>query len=170
MLQTSTPSVMLHVTFSVRVDNLQSQIRVSNKYVFVNSTRILLIYIIGHYNLSVRITAQLLTQLMLCALILYVSGGTFNLTSTPNNKFFEELLHGSFICSQSSCQKSDERKCRRNVFFFFIFRFDANPGFTSNKSTHYLLDYGDSNISWSEILRHPEIWKHCQFFSHFISI
>ena len=107
---------------------------------------------------------------MLCALILYVSGGTFNLTSTPNNKLFEELLHGSFICSQSSCQKSDERKCRTNVFFFFIFRFDANPGFTSNKSTHYLLDYGDSNISWSEILRHPEIWKHCQFFSHFISI
>ena len=34
-------------------------------------------YIIGHYNPSVRITAQLLTPLMLCALILYVSGGRF---------------------------------------------------------------------------------------------
>ena len=31
---------------------------------------------------------------------------------------------------------------RRNIFSF-IFRFDTNPGFTSNKPTHYLLDNGD---------------------------
>ena len=35
------------------------------------------IYIIGLYTPSVRITAKLLTPLMLCALILYVSGGTY---------------------------------------------------------------------------------------------
>ena len=45
-------------------------------------------YIIGHYNPSVRITAQLLTPLMLCVLILYESGGTYSLTSTLNDRFF----------------------------------------------------------------------------------
>ena len=39
-------------------------------------------YIIGHYNPSVRITAQLLTPLTLCALILCVSGGTCRLRTT----------------------------------------------------------------------------------------
>ena len=40
------------------------------------------IYIIGHYNPSVRISTQLLASLMLCALILYVSGETYSLTAT----------------------------------------------------------------------------------------
>ena len=49
-------------------------------------------HIIGHYNPSVRITAQLLTTLMLCASILYVSAETYSLTSTPNDRFFEKLF------------------------------------------------------------------------------
>ena len=36
-------------------------------------------YIIGHYNPSVRITTWLLTPLMLCVLILYITGGTYSL-------------------------------------------------------------------------------------------
>ena len=44
-------------------------------------------YIIGHYNRSVRITAQLLPPLMLCALILYISSGSYSLTLTLNNRF-----------------------------------------------------------------------------------
>ena len=42
---------------------------------------------------------------MLCALILYVSGGTYSLTSTL---IFEKLF-GRFIYSQSFCRKSAER-------------------------------------------------------------
>ena len=44
--------------------------------------------IIGHYNPSVRITTWLTTPLILCALILYMSGGTYSLKSTPNDKFY----------------------------------------------------------------------------------
>ena len=36
---------------------------------------------------------------MLCALILYISGGTYSLKSTPNERFFEKLfmaLHTTF--------------------------------------------------------------------------
>ena len=43
-------------------------------------------YIIGHYNPSVRIID--LTPLMLCVLILYISGGTYSLKSTTNDRFF----------------------------------------------------------------------------------
>ena len=61
-------------------------------------------YIIGHYNPSVRITAQLY------ALISYVNGGTYCLISTPNDRFFEKLFHGRFTHSLTFCQKSAERK------------------------------------------------------------
>ena len=45
-------------------------------------------YIIVHYNPLVRIMAKLLTPLMMYVLILYVSGGTYSLTSTSNDRFF----------------------------------------------------------------------------------
>ena len=32
------------------------------------------------------------THVMLCVLILYVSGGTYSLMSTPKDRFFEKLL------------------------------------------------------------------------------
>ena len=61
---------------------------------------------IGHYNSS----------LMLCALILYVSGETYSLTSTPNDRFLSNFLKsGLFIL----------RTFGRNIF--------------SKKPAHYLL-------------------------------
>ena len=48
-------------------------------------------YIIGHYNSSVRIKIQLLTPLMLCALILYMSAGTFSIKSTSNDRFWRSF-------------------------------------------------------------------------------
>ena len=45
------------------------------------------------------------------------------------------------IYSQSFCQKSAERKLPKKYFLCFVLMF--GPGFTSNKSTYYLLDYGD---------------------------
>ena len=43
-------------------------------------------------------------------LILYVSGGTNSLTSTPNDRFLRNFFMAYFIYSQSFCQKADERK------------------------------------------------------------
>ena len=46
-------------------------------------------YISGHYNPPFsQDNNQLLTAVMLCALILYMSGGIYSLTLTPNNRFF----------------------------------------------------------------------------------
>ena len=91
---------------------------------------------------------QLLTPLMLCAIILYVSGRTYNLTSTQSRRFFEKLFYGRFIYSQSLATKLLRGIRRRSILFLFHISFwcltwNTNPGFTFNKPPHYLLDYGD---------------------------
>ena len=58
---------------------------------------------------------------MLSVLILYMSGGTYSLKSTPNDRIFWETFHGNFIYSQSFA-----RNLLRGVteeIFFFIFSF-----------------------------------------------
>ena len=47
---------------------------------------------------------------MLCMLILYISGGTYNLKSTSNDRFLEELLIAILFYSQSFRQR------RENIF------------------------------------------------------
>ena len=44
-------------------------------------------YIIDHYNPSVRIVIWLLSPLMLCVLIFYISRETYSLKSTLNDRF-----------------------------------------------------------------------------------
>ena len=74
-----------------------------------------------------------------------------NSLMSPNDKFFGNFFMAGLFIPQSFCQKSTERKSLKK-FLFFIFGFlclawYANWGFTSNKSTHYLLDYGDDSLS-----------------------
>ena len=76
---------------------------------------------------------------MLCAFILYVSGGIYSLNSTLYQIFWE-TFHGNFIYSEflpETAEKITEEK-------FFVYCFNVGPGartlFTSNKPTHYLLD------------------------------
>ena len=74
-------------------------------------------YIIGHYNLSFRITALLLTSLILYALIFYVRDGTYCLKSIPNYR----LLRNFFMTDRFIWKKSAERKSPKKYFFFFAF-------------------------------------------------
>ena len=94
-------------------------------------------YIIGHYNPSVRIIDLVShTTYVVCVLILYINGGTYSLKSTPNDWFFEKLFTAILFTL---------RVFARNTFriSFWCLAWDMNPGFSSNKSTHYLLDHGD---------------------------
>ena len=80
----------------------------------------------------------------------HLCGGTYSLKSTPNDRFFEKLFMASLIYSQSFCQKSAERGNRRRNTFrisFWCLAWHSNPGFSSNKPTHYLLDHGHL-LSW----------------------
>ena len=72
-------------------------------------------YINGHYNSSVRIKKQFFTPLILCLLILNMSGGTYSLKTTPNDRFLRKLCIAIiFTYSQRFCQ-----------IFFAYFRFDV---------------------------------------------
>ena len=91
---------------------------------------------------------------MLGVLILYISGGT------PNDKFFEKLLIAILFTLRVFARILLRGNHRRNTFriSFWCLAWDANPGFSSNKPTHYLLDHRDFyNIKWCEKLsRNPD--------------
>ena len=79
---------------------------------------------------------------MLCVLILYICRGSYSLKSTLNDRFFEKLFIAILFTLRIFV-----RNRRRNTFHILFWRlaWGSNPGFTSNKPTHYLLDYGEFN-------------------------
>ena len=61
-------------------------------------------------------------------------------------QIFEETFHGNFIwLSRVFARNLLRGNRRRNTFriSFWCLAWDSNPGFSSNKPTHYLLDHGD---------------------------
>ena len=89
---------------------------------------------------------------MLCVLILYISGVTYSLKSTPNDKFFEKLFMAILFTLRVFCQKSAEWKSPTIYCLYFVLMSGLgfeNPGFTSNKPTHYLLDRDDLKLKES---------------------
>ena len=75
------------------------------------------------YNFT-RVTVQLITPLMLCMLILYLTRQTYSLKSTPNYRFLR-----NFLC------------------LFWYLTWGLNRDFTSNKPTHYLIYYSDCEFN-----------------------
>ena len=72
--------------------------------------------------------------------VVCVSGGTYSLTSTPNDRFLRNFFMAGLFALGVFCQKSVERKWK-----IFIFRYDES-GLYINKPTHYLLDLGNFHI------------------------
>ena len=77
---------------------------------------------------------------MLCVLILYISGGTYCLKSTQNDRFSEKLFMAILFTLRVFA-----RNRRRNTFRISLWclAWGSNPGFSSDKPTHYLLGHGD---------------------------
>ena len=96
---------------------------------------------------------------MLCVLILYISGGTYSLKSTPNDRFFEKLFMAILFTLRNFARNLLRGNRRRNIFgiLFLCLARGSNPGFSSNKRTHYLQDHGDVT---------HEIWKSRLFLDH----
>ena len=63
---------------------------------------------------------------MLCVLILYISGGTYSLKSTPNDRFFEKLFHGNFIYFSDILPEICWEEIAEEILF--VFCFDAWSG------------------------------------------
>ena len=51
---------------------------------------------------------------------LYISGWTYSLKWTPNDRFFEKLFMEILFTSQSFCQKSAERKLPKKYYLYFV--------------------------------------------------
>ena len=79
---------------------------------------------------------------MLRVLILYISGGTYSLKSTPNDRFFEKLFMAILFTLRVFARNLLSGNRRSNTFriSFWCLAWNSNPGFLSNKPTHYLLD------------------------------
>ena len=72
-----------------------------------------------------------------------MSGGTYSLTSTPNDRFLRNFFMAGLFTLRVIARNLLGGSRRRNIFFF-IFRFDDWLGiriqaFASNKPTHYIL-------------------------------
>ena len=82
---------------------------------------------------------------MLRVSILHISGGTCYLKSTPNDRFFEKLFMAILFTLRVFARNLLRENHRRNIFciLFWCLVRGSNPGFTSNKPIHYLLDHGD---------------------------
>ena len=103
--------------------------------------------IIDHYNPSVRII-DLVSHTTCVVYVNYVHKWwelQFNVNSAW--QIFEKLFHDSFyLLSEFLLEICWEEIAEEILFVFFFFwclAWDSNPGFTYNKRTHYLLDYGD---------------------------
>ena len=76
---------------------------------------------ISHYNPSVRIIDQFLTPLMLCVLILYISGEIYNLKSTPNDRFFEKFFTAILFTLRVFARNLMRGNRQINIFFHILF-------------------------------------------------
>ena len=103
---------------------------------------------------------------MLCVLILYISDGTYSLKSTRYDRYFEKLFM-TILFTLRVFGRNLLRGNRRNRILFWCLTWYSNPGFSSNKPTHYLLDHGDLCIwvgehwikfSWYEHLKLLKMW------------
>ena len=100
-----------------------------------NSITCIHTYIIAHYNPSVRIIDLVFhITYVVCVNFIYKGRDLQFKVNTERQIFWDTFQ------SQSFCQKSAERKSLKKYFLYFG---GSNPGFTPNKPTHYLLDYGD---------------------------
>ena len=86
---------------------------------------------------------------MLCVLILYTSGGTYSFKVDSERQIIWETFHGNFILLSEFLPEICWEEITEEILFlisFWCLAWDSNLGFTSNKPTHYLLDYGDFSL------------------------
>ena len=81
---------------------------------------LLVLYIIGHYNPSVRIIDLVShTTYVVCVNFIH-KWRDLQFKVDSERQIFWETFHGNFINSQSFCQKSAERKLPKKYFLFFV--------------------------------------------------
>ena len=115
-------------------------------------------YIIGHYNPSVRVI-DLVSHKTYVVCVNFLHKWR-DLQFKVDSKRFWETFHGNA-----------ERKSPKNYFLYFVLMsgLGFNPGFMSNKPTHYLLSYGDFNQRRGNHLEKLKNNDHLELFKNLFS-
>ena len=104
------------------------------------------IYIIGHYNPSVRII-NLVSHITYDVCVNFIhKWGDLQFKFDSERQIFWENFHGNFCLLSESLPIIFWEEIAEEiffVFFFFMSGLGANPGISSNKPIHRLLDHGD---------------------------
>ena len=111
-------------------------------------------YIIGHCNPSVRIINLVShTTYVVCVIFLYISGAIYSLKSIPNDKFLLRNFSRQFYLLPEFlleiCWEEIAEKILFRISVLISGLWGSNPGFSSNKPTHYLLDHGDFHLCYA---------------------
>ena len=103
---------------------------------------------------------------MLCALISHISGETYSLKSTSIDRFYEKLFMAILFTLRFFTRNLLGGNRWRNTFhiLFWYLAWGWKPGITSNKPTHYVLDYGDF-LRISKILYYIKHKSHILYIS-----
>ena len=142
--------------------NSSQSIRMSTVSICVSTVLPIHNYIIGHYNHSVGIIDLVShTTYVVCVNFIYNCWVLLQFKFDSERQIFWETIQGSFYLLFGVFARYLLRRNRqRNTFciLFWCLAWNSNPGFTSNSSTHYLLDYGDFN-SFGNIITKMADWS-----------
>ena len=108
-------------------------------------------YISRHYNPSVRIMTQVLLPLMLCALILYMSAGTYNVKAISNDSFSRETFH-DFI--QFLIKLSMDLVVRKPDFFQRAFFYQKKEQFLKDYIYVYIIGHCNPTVRIIDLVSH----------------
>ena len=103
-------------------------------------------YIIGHHNPSVRIIDLAShTTYVVCVNFIHKWRDLQFKVDSERQIFFEKLFMAILFTLRVFAGNLLRGNRRRNIFRISLWclAWDSNPGFSSNKPTHYLLDHGD---------------------------
>ena len=108
-------------------------------------------YIIGHYNPSVRIIdlVSRTTYNIMCVNFIH-KWWNLQFKVDSERQIFWETFRGNFLFTLRVFARNLLRGNRRRNTFYILFwclALGSNHGFTSNKPTLFLLDYGEFNLN-----------------------
>ena len=106
---------------------------------------------------------------MLCVLIFIHKWRDLQLKSTPNDRFFEKIFVAILFALRvfaKNLLRGNRRRNRRNLAW------SSNPGFSSYKTTHYLIDQGDftHEVVQDEVVQDGDKWVNSGWTSNLTDI
>ena len=119
--------------------------KILKKSIFGQTAPYIHTYIIDHYKPSVRII-DLVSQTTYVVCVICIRKWRHLQFKVDSERLFEKLFMAILFTLRVFARNLLRGNRRRNISFWWL-AWDSNPGFSSNKPTHYLLDRSDFTSS-----------------------